>query len=366
MTILLAGGGTGGHVFPLIAVADAMKRLEPEMRVVFVGTERGIEKHAVPARGYQLELMRVLPIRGKGVRGAVRGLARAFASIPEAGALLRRHRPRAVCSIGGYAAGPISLAARARAIPLALIEPNSVMGLTNRLIAPFVQRGYTAFDKTDAHFKRGAVRKLGVPLRNGFRPRPYRRSAGPLSLLVLGGSQGAAALNETVPVAVARSGAAARVVHQVGRDAEAEAKVRELYRGLGLQDVEVSGFIEDVPAALEAAELVIGRAGASAIGEICAIGRPSLLIPYPFAADDHQLENARALAGRGAAVCLPAREATAERIASEIKGLMEGNRLNDMAERARQCGHPDAARAIAEDLLDLSRAVPPSDKRSAA
>jgi UDP-N-acetylglucosamine--N-acetylmuramyl-(pentapeptide) pyrophosphoryl-undecaprenol N-acetylglucosamine transferase len=142
-TIVLAGGGTGGHVFPMIAVADALKRLAPELRLVFVGTERGMETRIVPQRGYELELVRVLPIRGGGVPGALRGAARALAAIPESRALLRRLAPRAVFSIGGYAAGPIALSARSLGIPLALMEPNAVIGLANRLVAPLVDRAYT-------------------------------------------------------------------------------------------------------------------------------------------------------------------------------------------------------------------------------
>ncbi|HMI90123.1 MAG TPA: undecaprenyldiphospho-muramoylpentapeptide beta-N-acetylglucosaminyltransferase [Polyangiales bacterium] len=349
MSILLAGGGTGGHVYPLLALADALLALRPGLRVVFVGTDRGLEKQVVPARGYELELVRVVPIRGSGVRGALLGAVRAFGSIPESRALLRRHAPRAVCSIGGYAAGPIAVVARALGIPLAVIEPNSVIGLTNRWTARFARRAYTAFPETDVHFAAAALRRTGVPLRPGFTPQPYARAGGPLSILVLGGSQGARALNETVPEALARLSFPVRVLHQTGK-AHA-AGVRERYAALGLSPALVVPFIDDVPASLAAAELVIGRAGASTLSEICAVGRPSLLVPYPFAADNHQLENAESLVRAGAARCVPQAEATPERIASEVTSLVQDDRLPLMAERARAWGRPDAARDVARDLL---------------
>lgn len=351
-TIVLAGGGTGGHVFPLLAVAGALHELEPELRLVFVGTERGIEKEAVPARGYELELMRVLPMRGSGAFGAVRGAASAVASLSAARALLARHQPKAVFSTGGYVAGPISLAARMLRIPVALCEPNSVMGLANRLIAPLVQRGYVHFTETLRHFPSGVGKELGVPLRAGFSPKPFVRSKGPLSVLVLGGSQGAKTLNERVPEALALLSTPLRVVHQVGKSAEAS--VRERYARLGVSGVQVVPFIDDMPRALQEAELVIGRSGAGAVAEICAVGRPSVLIPYPFAAGDHQLKNAESLAREGAALCVPAALASPERIAREVRWLLEDGRLERMAERARLRGRPHAARWIAEDFLALA------------
>ncbi len=349
MSLLLAGGGTGGHVYPLLAVADAVRVLRPDVQVVFVGTERGLEKQVVPERGYALELVGVRPIRGHGVRGALLGAARAVFSIPESRTLLRRHAPRAVCSIGGYAAGPIALMARALGIPLAVIEPNSVIGLTNRWMARFAQRGYTAFAEVDAHFAPAAVRRTGVPLRGGFAARPYHRQSGPLSILVLGGSQGARSLNEAVPRALTRLAFPVRVVHQTGRAHVDDVRAR--YAQLGLDTAEVVPFIDDMPAALAGAELVIARAGASAVSEIGAVGRPSLLVPYPFAAGDHQRKNAEALERAGAARCLPAADATPERIASELSALVEGNRLTEMAQRARAWGRPDAAADVARDLL---------------
>ncbi|HEY2405627.1 MAG TPA: undecaprenyldiphospho-muramoylpentapeptide beta-N-acetylglucosaminyltransferase [Polyangiaceae bacterium] len=351
-TLLFAGGGTGGHVYPLIAVADAVRALSPELRLVFVGTERGMETRVVPERGYELELMGVLPIRGGGLGGALRGIWRAAGSLPAGRALVSKYAPAALLSIGGYAAGPLSLAARFAGIPVALIEPNSVIGLANRLIAPFVQRAYTAFAESERHFTPNVVRRAGVPIRAGFDARDYAPSSERPRVLVIGGSLGAKALNEAVPQAIARLSAAPVVVHQCGRAHEAAA--RALYAELRLE-AEVVPFIDDMPAALASADLVIGRAGASAVSEICAVGRPSLLIPYPFAAGDHQQVNARALQRAGAAVCVASADATAERLCQELERLLPDAALRaQMAGAARALGRPMAARTIALDLLALA------------
>lgn len=351
--ILLVGGGTGGHVFPMIAVADALQVLQPELGLVFVGTKHGLEAQVVPARGYRLELIEAAPMRGAGPLGTVRGAFRALGSLGKARSLITRYRPRVVFSLGGYVAGAMSVAARLSGTPLALMEPNSVAGFANRVIAPFVQRAYTAFEETQRHFSKKVVLRSGVALRSGFAPRPYAPAANNLKVLVLGGSQGARSLNEMVPRAVARSERISEVVHQVGRGNAAG--VKTLYSELTpLPKVSVVEFIEDMPRALEQADLVISRAGASAVSEICAIGRPSLLIPYPFAADDHQAHNALALQRAGAAVCLAAKEVSVERITSCLEELV-GNveRLVQMARAAQAWGQPRAAEVVARDLLEL-------------
>ena len=353
-TILLAGGGTGGHVFPLVAVADALGRLAPEVSVVFVGTERGIETRVVPERGYELELMEVAPIRGGGWSGAAHGVGRAAAAVPAAWRLVGRRMPRAVLSVGGYAAGPVSLAARLRGIPLALLEPNAAIGLSNQILARFVKRAYTAFAETERHFSPGAVLRAGVPLRSGFERRSYPGPQRVLQVLVLGGSQGARTLNEVVPRALAAARSPVRVVHQCGRgnDDAVRARYAELQAG---GRATVVPFIDDMPAALEQSDLVISRAGASAVSEICAVGRPSLLVPYPYAAAQHQLHNARAVERAGAGVCLP-NDATHDRLAAEIDRLAATTGLlRTMAGRARELGRPDAADTIARDLLTLAQ-----------
>jgi UDP-N-acetylglucosamine--N-acetylmuramyl-(pentapeptide) pyrophosphoryl-undecaprenol N-acetylglucosamine transferase len=336
----------------MIAVADAVSELVPALRIVFVGTSRGIENKVVPERGYELELLDARPIRGGGIAGALKGVVHAARSIPDARTFVRRLAPRAVFSIGGYAAGSVCVAARTLGIPLALMEPNSAIGLANRLVAPMVQRAYTAFPESEQHFDRSVVRRTGVPIRSGFVPRPFELGSH-FRILVLGGSQGAESLNDAVPRALSKLADPIHVVHQCG--AGRDGVVRSLYGELGLAArATVEPFIEDMPSALAATDLVIGRAGASAVAEICAVGRPSLLIPYPFAGD-HQRFNAESLARAGASVCILSKDATADRLAAEITGLLgDRARLVAMADKARALGKPDAAHVIARDLLELA------------
>lgn len=354
-TILLAGGGTGGHVFPMVAVADELRRLAPQVRIVFVGTARGIESQVVPERGYELELVRIDPIRGRGALGALKGIGTAANAVPEAVRLLRKLAPKVVFSIGGYAAGSASVAARLLRIPLALMEPNSAIGLANRWIAPFVQRAYTNFPEVETFFPKSAVLRSGVAIRRGFEPQSYHYSSEPLRVLVLGGSQGAKALNETVPLALSRTRTPLVVTHQAGKGHDGA--VRSLYEQLGAgRQVSVVPFISDMASALRDADLVVGRCGASAVSEICAVGRPGLFIPYPYASGDHQRLNALSLVRSSAAVCVPSEEATAERLAQEIDALAQDPlRLQRMAEAAQHLGKPEAAEVVAADLLALAK-----------
>ena len=358
VTVLIAGGGTGGHVFPMIAVGDAIRSLDPSARVVYCGTSRGIEARVIPEHGGELEPLRVLPLRGGGVRAFLKGVTRAAGSIPEARALVRRLRPDVVLSVGGYAAGPVSLAARFSGVPVTMLEPNSVLGLANRLLTPFAARAYVAFPEAERFLRPSVVRRSGVPLRRAFSPAPYAPRSDSLTVLVLGGSQGSQALNTTVPKAVAaarRRGVAVSVVHQTGRDREAE--VRALYAELGVDRVVVVPFIDDVAEALGVADVVIERAGASSLAELCAVGRASILIPYPFAADDHQHKNALSLARQGAAVALEQSHATPVRVADELERLARSPELRvRMARAAGALGKPDAAFFVARDLLNLARA----------
>ncbi len=353
--ILFAGGGTGGHVFPMIAVAEAVLQLR-HVEVLFVGTERGLEAKLIPERGYSIRFMQVLPLRGGGVAGAARGLWRAAAAVREARALLLIEQPSIVFSAGGYAAGPISLAARTLGIPVALLEPNSVAGLANRLMAPFVKRAYTAFERCERHFSAPRVLRLGVPIRSGFQRAEFERSIGTagLRVLVLGGSQGARTLNEVVPQALARVAGEVEVRHQCGRDSVSE--VERSYAALGMSGrVQVLPFLDDMAGALGWAQLVISRSGASAVSEICAVGRPSLLVPFPFAAGDHQRYNAEALSLAGAAVTLLNADATADVIGALVVDLLRNPaRLAQMAESAAELGRPHAAHEIAADLLSLA------------
>lgn len=351
-SVLLAGGGTGGHVFPLVAVAGALKRICADCRLLFVGTRRGMEAGIVPAMGLPIEFLDVAPIRGLGLFGAFRGAVRALITLPESAQLLRRARPDVVLSVGGYAAGPITLAAWAQGIPTALLEPNSVLGLSNRCLEPLVDRAYTAFEDVERHFSSSRVLRTGVPLRSGFEPRPWVEHAGPLRLLVLGGSQGASKLNQTIPEVIRSIGIPLEVTHQCGKAHIDD--VRERYGSFDRFNVSIVPFVEDMPAAIAWADVVVSRSGASAISEICAIGRASILIPYPHAAGAHQFKNAMALANAGAAVCLESRFATPSVIAEQLVQVAKNRiRLMQMCRAAQKVGRPNAANRIASDLLEL-------------
>jgi UDP-N-acetylglucosamine--N-acetylmuramyl-(pentapeptide) pyrophosphoryl-undecaprenol N-acetylglucosamine transferase len=374
-TIILAGGGTGGHVFPLIAIAEQLARWSPSTSLRFVGTARGLEARVVPARGWPLDLLAIEPIKGRAIAGRLRAGAIAARATIEATALIREHRPALVVSIGSYAAGPVSLAAAALGVKVALVEPNRVAGLTQRLLSPVARRVYVGFPEALARLGNKG-RAFGVPLRAGFDPSPLEASTDrPIRILVTGGSQGAQAINERMPEVVSRlvtsRKATVRVLHQAGRGhAEAlRAKYDEALdrSGNSRSIVEVTEFIDDVPARLRECDLLIARAGAMTCAEACAVGRPSLLIPYPFAADDHQAANADALAKAGAAIALRQSDATTDALVSAIAPLLENAALRvAMADAARSRSVPEAACRIARDLLQLAAIPAANDAAHAA
>lgn len=321
-TILVAGGGTGGHVFPGLAVAQALRDLA-DVAIVFAGSPRGMETRIVPKYGYDLELLDVEPMKGGGPARAIKGALVAAKAMRHATGIVGRLRPSAVLSVGGYAAGPAALACVRARVPLAILEPNSTLGLTNRLLAPFAKRAYVAWEETERIFKGDKARVYGVPLRAGFEPRAYAPRPGKRRVLVLGGSQGAVALNERVPAALARVVAKlgdVEIVHQAGGDREAA--VRDAYERAKLTTATVVPFLDDVPEQMAAADVVVARSGANTVAEIAAIGRASILVPFPYAADDHQAKNAMALASLGGAICVRQEAADEVRLATELELLL--------------------------------------------
>jgi UDP-N-acetylglucosamine--N-acetylmuramyl-(pentapeptide) pyrophosphoryl-undecaprenol N-acetylglucosamine transferase len=349
---LIAGGGTGGHVFPAVAVAEALRELA-DVTVSFCGTRRGLEATVVPPLGFVLEALDVEPIQGGGIARAVRGSAIAARATVAALGTLRRRRPRAVLNVGGYASGPVGLAAAILGIPIAVLEPNSVPGLTNRLLGPLARRAYVAWDEAGASFRPTSLRSCGVPLRHGFVPCPYETHV-PRRILVMGGSLGAQALNERIPRAIGLLGSlpGLQIVHQTGRGRDAE--VRSEYARAGVDRAVVVPFIDDVARAIADADLVVGRAGAVTIAEITTVGRASVLVPFPHAADDHQGKNGEALARAGAAVCLRQDVADPQRLAREIGRLLSDDSARTaMARSAIARGRPNAAQDVARDLLSM-------------
>jgi UDP-N-acetylglucosamine--N-acetylmuramyl-(pentapeptide) pyrophosphoryl-undecaprenol N-acetylglucosamine transferase len=358
--VIFAGGGTGGHLFPAIAVMEELRRREPDLEVLFVGTARGIETKVIPQLGERLTCLAVSPLKGRSPGQLVKSLAALPGAGLEAARVVQSFRPSLVIGVGGYAAGPMVLAARTLGVPTALLEQNAHVGLTNRLLARVVQRAYLSFAETAAQFPERAVRVFGNPVRRAFVAAGTMARMDPLGfemrarrVLVVGGSQGAKVLNQVVPEALSRAGLADRgieIVHQTGHAMCDEVSAH--YEKLGLRAT-VTPFIDDMARAYASAALVIGRAGATSLAEICAVGRPSLLIPFPHAADDHQWHNARALEARGAAIALREQGLDVAELAQRIGELLsEPARRSTMAEAARALGRPDAAAAIVDDLCE--------------
>ena len=355
--LAVVGGGTGGHLFPGIAVAQAWLRRHPDGRVVFVGSERGIEARVVPALGYELILVPTERLKNAGVAERTRSLLRMPRSLWRARAVVRSLHPDVVLGVGGFVSGPVVLAAALSGIPCAVAEQNALPGLTNRLLSRVVRRIYTAFPEAEARLPGEKIRPLGNPVRDAIRLAAERASAvgAGRRVLVMGGSQGSRTLNERLPTALAA--VAARfpdmsVRHQAGMGNGD--LVREAYRMAGLDGVVVEEFIEDVASAVVDADLVVCRSGATTVAELACIGRPALFVPFPFAADDHQAVNAASLVSVGAARMVREPELSPERLVAELAELLSTPELlSRMGMAARTRGRPEAAAAIAQDLSDL-------------
>jgi UDP-N-acetylglucosamine--N-acetylmuramyl-(pentapeptide) pyrophosphoryl-undecaprenol N-acetylglucosamine transferase len=359
VTVLIAGGGTGGHVFPMLAVGTAVRALEPSAEVFYVGTPRGMEGRLLGELGLDLEMLDVAPLRGGGLRGVAKGAWKAARSLWSSRELVRRRRPDVVLSVGGYAGGPVALAARLAGVPLALLEPNSVFGFTNRVLAPLARRVYFAFGELDASLRRGVGLRSGVPLRGAFSRSPYSPHPGRFHVAVFGGSQGAKALNELVPEAFSELLATvphATILHQAGRDRRDETVRRYEAAGVPAASFSVVEFTKDMFGELSRADVVLQRSGASSLSELCLVGRASLLVPYPFAVDDHQRKNAEALASSGASVLVDQAHATSTSLARELAELARSpQRRVEMADAAARLANPRAAETVAADLLALAK-----------
>lgn len=354
-TILIAGGGTGGHVFPGLALADAITRRAPDVALVWVGTRGRLEERAVPAAGHPIEFVEVAYLKGR--RGLE--LARALAALPVAGAtaiaIARRHRPVAVIGVGGYASGPICAVAALSGTPVFVLEQNARPGATNRLLARVADTVYASFEGARPSFGGAVVKVLGNPIRADIVARAARRRPGrTIDLLVLGGSQGARILNEQMPAIVAAlraAGTPVRVRHAAGESARQN--VERDYRERGVDDARVEPFIEDMAGAYANADFVVARAGATTIAELTAVGIPALLVPFALAADDHQTANALAVVEAGGAVMVPEAEFGPERAVRLLAPILaDPGILDRMSAASRAIGRPDAADAIARDILE--------------
>jgi UDP-N-acetylglucosamine--N-acetylmuramyl-(pentapeptide) pyrophosphoryl-undecaprenol N-acetylglucosamine transferase len=350
-TIMIMAGGTGGHVFPALAVAEALRA--DGWRVSWLGARSGMEATLVPARGFEIDWIRFSGLRGKGLAAKVLLPLNLLVAFWQCARTIFARRPDVVLGVGGYISFPGGMMASLLNRPLVIHEQNSVAGLANRVLAQVADRVLVAFPGAlaEGEFVGNPVR---VEIARLARPAErYGRRSGPLRILVVGGSLGAAALNDIVPKALARFSAAARpvVIHQSG--AKHIDALRKNYADAGVA-AELVPFVDDMASAYAGVDLVICRAGATTIAELAAAGVASLLVPFPFAVDDHQTTNARYLAERAAALSVPQSALTPEKLADTLAGLDRGTLLA-MAERAREAAKPDATAAVARACMELAK-----------
>jgi UDP-N-acetylglucosamine--N-acetylmuramyl-(pentapeptide) pyrophosphoryl-undecaprenol N-acetylglucosamine transferase len=357
---VIAGGGTGGHLFPAVAVGEEMRRARPDTELLFVGATNGMEAKWFPRNGVRYELLEVRGFAGKSPWTRLRALREFVQAMGRARSLLRGFGPDVVLSAGGYASAPIGVAAILARTPLILMEQNTQPGLANRILWRFARKICVGFAEAAKDFRPAKVEVTGNPVRFSKTPEPVRQHTGPLQILVLGGSSGAHRLNLGVLNALKilnENDVQLSIIHQTG---EADMRlVEESYQGLGC-DAKVVPFIDDIAAALEWADLIIARAGAMTVSEIALAGRPAVFVPYPFHRDHQQQRNAQVLARVGGAVIVADDQHLGENLAQVLQGLSaQTERLHEMGQRAHQVSIDHAARRVAElcfQVADSDRA----------
>ncbi len=361
MRLMIAGGGTGGHLFPGVAIAEELRARAPDAPVRFVGTARGIEARVLPELGWDLHLIQVSGLKTVGALGAIRGLFRLPRALWQARRAVKQWRPDAVIGVGGYASGPVVLMARLAGVPTAICEQNSIPGLTNKILGRIARAVFLSFEESRRFFGPRKVVMSGNPVRRALIGQ-LAGAAGPggaptagddpaVHVLVSGGSQGAVAVNELAAQALCALAAAepARrlaILHQTGeKDLEA---TRARYAAAGV-DAECHAFIRDMAGAYQRADLFIGRAGATTVAELAIAGVPAIFIPYPFAADNHQELNAREMAEAGAALMFRQAELTADRLADALRPLLaDPARRRAMGAAMTALARPGAAAAVVD------------------
>lgn len=359
MLFLMAGGGTGGHVVPSLAVAAELRALGHSC--LFIGTRHGIENRLVPQAGFPLEWIEAAGFQRMGIGGRIRALASLAPAFWRSLRLVRRLRPAALFSMGGYAAAAPMLAAAAARVPMVLMEPNAMPGLVNRRLARWAARALVSFEQALPWFPEGRAELCGLPVRPAFFDIRWQPPRDQVRILVVGGSRGARALNRAVLESLPffrRAPFAVDITLQAGQ-AEADALGRELAAsGVAARAV---AFLDDMPAAFAQAHLVVSRAGAGAVAELAAAGMPSILVPFPYAADNHQFHNADAMRRAGAAVLLEEARLSGQALYEEVARLvLDPDRMARMSRAARSLARPGAARRAAEALLEAARAAAPS------
>ncbi len=355
MKVIIAGGGTGGHLFPAVALGEEMIRERPEIDVLFVGTSAGLEAKWLPKSGYKYELFEMHGIRGHSAIERARASVEFARAVGLAFELVRRFRPGIIVSAGGYASASIGAAAILTRTPLVLMEQNTRPGLVNRTLSRFAKKICVGFSDSADYFSQSKVVVTGNPTRFRYRPDRSPREDRQLQILVLGGSSGAHRLNIGVVGAFKICGKSVINLHVVHQTGEADVElVRSAYREFGFA-AEVVPFIDDIANALHRADLVIARSGAMTVTDIALGARAAIFVPYPFHKDLQQVHNARVIEKRGGAIIVRDDEQLAPNLAREIESLTRNPaRLDEMGLRAHEEAHPDAARDIARICFDLA------------
>jgi UDP-N-acetylglucosamine--N-acetylmuramyl-(pentapeptide) pyrophosphoryl-undecaprenol N-acetylglucosamine transferase len=356
MRALIAAGGTGGHIYPGIAVANEIRRRDPQSEIRFVGTARGLENRLVPQSGFNLSVIDSAGLKNVGAAARARGLLVLPKSFRSARRLIQDFQPDIVIGAGGYVSGPVLLTAALMKLPTLVMESNALPGWTNRVLARFIDKAAVSFEASLPHFRgKGVV--SGNPVRREFFEIPERpKDASNVALLIFGGSQGAHAINEAMIEAVSELKdlqKVLRITHQTG-EADFEA-VRAAYAQSGWdRQSDVRRYIDDMVTAFAGADLVICRAGATTTAELIAAGKAAIMIPFPFAADDHQRKNAEALEAAGAATMVLQQDLSGGRLANEIRTLiLNPDRITAMEKSSRKLARGDAATAVVDLIQEL-------------
>jgi UDP-N-acetylglucosamine--N-acetylmuramyl-(pentapeptide) pyrophosphoryl-undecaprenol N-acetylglucosamine transferase len=354
MRVIFAGGGTGGHLFPGLAVARELQQRDSITEILFVGTTQGIEARVIPRERFRLETIPVRGLKGRGIRGWLDAIWGIPAGLLRSLEIIRNFRPDIIVGLGGYASGPVLLAGKLRGLRCVIMEQNLQPGFTNKFLARFVNRVFTSYRESGAYFSGGKVLETGNPVR--WRKLPTVKRSEKFVLLVFGGSAGAHRINLAVVDAMKRLtglAAALQVIHQTG---QADfATVKAAYDALPFE-AEVLPFIEKMDEAYARADLVLCRAGATTVAELTAFGKAAILVPYPYAIYDHQRWNAQALQNQGAAEMILDQELSGDLLAGRIHAYVsDRQRLEPMAAAARVMGRPEAAARIVDECYALVR-----------
>lgn len=356
MRVVIAGGGTGGHLFPGIAIAEEFLKRDSDTQVIFIGTEKGIENRLLGQLGYELRKIEIEGVKGRGIKALMKGVYQIPKSLWQSRRILKPFHPDVVVGVGGYASGPAVLAAYWMGIPTAVAEQNAIPGVTNRILGHFAEKIFVTYEQSRTFFPRIKVVYSGNPVRASLtsgsarakKEKHYRQ------LLIFGGSQGAEAINKSVMDMLPQLQGMkdkVRILHQTGQRQMEEMK--RAYEQFGIQ-AEVTPFIVAMAEAYADADLIICRAGATSLAEITAAGKAAVLIPYPWAANDHQSKNAEALASEGAAVVIYERELSGAGLFSVVDALLrDEKKLRQMEENSRRISRVDAAATIVDVCIRL-------------